>query len=389
MLALAQKLPRTLPSTTCGQTHLKSLLILVSAYCLFVVLYGLYLVIGVYTGGFTAKGNLHAGHNHVNLSPISQNIFDILSFTARNALHMGTLGVSIFICLYGVNKSLISEPTTTTHLASKKVCGQLPTLRSTFGWRRIAILSAFFNAMIHQALCVHVFIHDILNKFLNRSHAHPSCHFAIPVICVETLVCFVSLLTLVFFQNQKSKGAVGDSRNARRDSLDLNLGALRLRLVGELLHKLISLCNCALVQVTGLGVDGRASSLSAREALLKSANPVIVLLLLYVLTKRNVPFILEPLKILMKCTPAGVDSAELEAQLLQVDHISDVWNLHVWSVDERNRVGSAYVLIDSMAHWGKAGLEIERIFNKFGVADVSVQPNVEGPLLDLMKRKTS
>jgi cobalt-zinc-cadmium efflux system protein len=83
----------------------------------------------------------------------------------------------------------------------------------------------------------------------------------------------------------------------------------------------------------------------------------------------------ESVDVLLEATPATIDPAEVSAAMGEVEGISGVHDLHIWTVTSGLIALSAHVDMDGTRPWHETLLELtELLRERFGIAHVTLQP---------------
>ena len=59
----------------------------------------------------------------------------------------------------------------------------------------------------------------------------------------------------------------------------------------------------------------------------------------------------DTLHLLLQGVPEGLDMQEVKSQLQQVDHVSSIHHMHVWSLDGQHHVLTAHLVLDKISHF--------------------------------------
>jgi cobalt-zinc-cadmium efflux system protein len=92
----------------------------------------------------------------------------------------------------------------------------------------------------------------------------------------------------------------------------------------------------------------------------------------------------ESVNILMEATPADVDVEAVVADILRVEGVRGVHDLHIWSITRDLRTLSAHILTDDIPI--SAGTKIqaavsETLYHHYGIAHATLQLECEGCIL--------
>ncbi len=183
----------------------------------------------------------------------------------------------------------------------------------TFGYHRVGILAALVNSTTLALIAAYIFV-EAYQRFLD-----PPPVAADILMWVGGAAFAVNLLTAWLV----SHGA----------EHDLNLHSAFLHLLGDVFSTLGAILAGVGIWFTGLNwLDPLASVL-------------IGLLILW-----NAWLVLrETIDILLEATPADIEMSTMVRDLMQIEGVRGVHDLHVWSLSRSLRALSAHIVVDDMA----------------------------------------
>ena len=185
-----------------------------------------------------------------------------------------------------------------------------PNTQRTFGYVRFEILAAVVNAVL--LFCVAVFV--VYQAWRRLSDP--------PEIATDVMAAVGALGLLV---NGISLALL---RDAQRRSL--NMRGAYLEVMGDTAGSIGVLVAAAVIATTGwTGADAVAS---------------IAIAILIV--PRTVALLRDAVNVLLEATPRGVDLAEVRAHILDAAGVSDVHDLHAWTITSGMNVVSAHVVLE-------------------------------------------
>jgi cobalt-zinc-cadmium efflux system protein len=157
------------------------------------------------------------------------------------------------------------------------------------------------------------------------------------------------------------------------DRADVNLEAVLRHSFADALGSLAVIAAGAIVLATGwLQADAIAGLTVAALILLASIR-----------------LVLEPVEVLMETAPPGLDVDELGSALCEVDGVSGVHELHVWTVTSGFIAMSAHVVVDPAADRDRARRELEYLLREeYGIEHTTLQMEeaaAEGELLQVAR----
>jgi len=215
------------------------------------------------------------------------------------------------------------------------------TSRKTYGYYRLEILAALFNGALLIAITVWIVV-AALGR-LSRPH---------PIDSVLMLaVAAIGLAANVW--------AVVMLHRARHENL--NARAAYLHILGDTLGSVGAIVAAGVILVTGW---------LPADALISMGIAVLILV-------SAVRLVSESADILLEATPAHVALPELQRAIGAVSGVTDVHDLHVWTVSNGIVAMSAHATVPDPAGQQAALEEICRRVRTFGIQHVTVQLEVQ------------
>ncbi len=215
----------------------------------------------------------------------------------------------------------------------------------TFGYHRAGILVALFNsttlAIIALGIC-----YEAWHRFLSPQPVQAGILIAVGAAA--------------FLVNAGTAWLVREGREH-----DLNLKSAFLHLMGDVFSTLGAVLAGVAIVFTGWNWLDPLASVLIGALILWSAWTVL----------RNV------LDILLEATPRDIDMDEMVADLLGVDGVRGVHDLHVWSITQGMRALSAHILTDDISIREGAAMQREireMAGRRYGIAHVTLQLECEG-----------
>jgi len=205
----------------------------------------------------------------------------------------------------------------------------------TYGYHRVGILVAMVNSTTLVLISLGIF-YEAYKRFLSPPEVDAPILIGVGIVA--------------FFVN------AGTAWLVRRGSEnDLNLRSTFLHLMGDVLSTL------------GAVAAGIAIAFTGWNWLDPFVSVLIGLLILW-----NAWGILrQTIHILLESTPVNIDMHKMVADLLQVDGVRGVHDLHVWSISENLRVLSAHIITDDIPI--STGTSIQRNLNEVLAHNYNIQ----------------
>jgi cobalt-zinc-cadmium efflux system protein len=224
----------------------------------------------------------------------------------------------------------------------------------TYGFHRAEILAALANGATLIGISVYIFYEAFL-RFL-----HP------PPVEAPVLL-FVATLGLI--ANAGTAKLLWPSRTS-----NLNLRAAFLHVIGDLLGSAGVVLGAVFLLFTGVRV----------------IDPIIAALIGALILKSAIDVSRESANVLLEGVPREIDMAKVTEEILKVEGVQSVHELHVWSITSGFYVLTGHVTIrDQMLSQAKSILdEITAVLRtKFSIAHVTLQPETAHKVIAIDQEK--
>lgn len=183
--------------------------------------------------------------------------------------------------------------------------------RKTFGYHRVGILAALFNALSLIAIAIGI-LWEALQRFQHPEPVVPGIMFA------------AALLAVII------NGGI--AFGLHRDEHTLNTRAARLHVLGDIGASLgVMLASVLLVFFHWTFVD-----------------PLLSVGIAFVIALGALHILREAIDILLEATPRDISLSALVEDMKSVEGVQDVHDLHVWSIASGMSALSSHVLIDNL-----------------------------------------
>ena len=218
------------------------------------------------------------------------------------------------------------------------------TAEKSYGYLRIEILAALVNGATLLALAG-----LIVWQAWGRLHdPQPVESGLMLVVAFAGLVVNVVAAILLH-------GASGHS---------LNIRGAYLHVLGDLLGSVGAIVAALIILFTGW----------------LAADPIISLFVAALILLSSWRLVRESVDVLLEATPAHIHLADVGRAILHVPHVTDVYDLHVWTVTSGFIAMSGHVVIDDLARYRTVLDAIHaRMHDDFGITHVTVQ--IEPPTI--------
>jgi cobalt-zinc-cadmium efflux system protein len=223
---------------------------------------------------------------------------------------------------------------------------QLPaTKRSTYGYKRIEVMTAFISAVALVVIALFI-IWKAYQRYLSPvSITHPALFLTVAAIGLTG-----NLASVILLHREKDKS--------------LNLKTAFLHMAYDTLSSVVVLIGGVVILYTGWVMI---------DTILSTAIALMIFWSSYLVIR-------EALAILMEATPAGIGFDHVHKVIDAIPNVKGVHDLHIWSLSSYETALSCHVCVDRADISRGPGVvaEISRIMReKFGIGHCTVQIECE------------
>jgi cobalt-zinc-cadmium efflux system protein len=190
--------------------------------------------------------------------------------------------------------------------------GRPPSATKTYGYRRAGVLAALVNALSLVVVSFFIF-YEAVRRFEHPEHVQARLMIG---VAAAGVVMNAGIAILLW-----------------RTSRDINVRSALLHEVGDTLSTAVVIVGGVAILWTGQYWIDAALSFGIGMLILWSSWGIVR----------------ETLNILLEGTPRGMSVEAVEAEMRAIQGVSDVHDLHVWSIGSENHALSAHVKIADMA----------------------------------------
>lgn len=217
------------------------------------------------------------------------------------------------------------------------------TPQKTYGYVRMEVMSALTNAVVLLLLTTYI-LYEAYQRFFN-----PPDILGGPMLAVAVVGLAVNLVSMKLL-------SAGSSES-------LNVKGAYFEVLSDMLGSLGVIVAAAIVMLTGW----------------KLADPIVGAGIGLFIVPRTWVLLRQAIHILMEGTPATVDIALLERNLLAIPGVIAVHDLHVWTITSGIDAMSCHLVLADMAQSRVTLLSAQELMkSKFGLTHTTVQIEDQG-----------
>lgn len=215
------------------------------------------------------------------------------------------------------------------------------THQKTFGYKRIEILAALFNAIILAVIVVYLFI-EAYQRLRN-----PEPVRGLVMLSVALIGFLANLISVVLLRKHSGKS--------------INVRAAYLHLLGDTLSSVVVIITAILIYFADL----------------YWLDPLVTFGLGIYLLKETYQILKEALDILMQATPEGLNLMAVKYSLESIPEIDNIHHVHVWNLNDQEIHFECHIDLKSDIRISETDLihsAIRGILrNEFGINHVTIQ----------------
>ena len=198
----------------------------------------------------------------------------------------------------------------TVSLLAMQIAARPATPEKTFGYLRAEVLAASANAALLLGVAVWVVIEAV-----RRLREPPEVESGV-MLAVALVGLAVNAVGLLLLHSGQQQG--------------LHLRGAYLEVLGDLVGSAAVIVAALVIGVTGFTL----------------ADPIASLVIVALIVPRALALLREAVDVLLEATPKGMDLGEVRRHMVELSHVHDVHDLHVWSLGTSAPVLSAHVVVD-------------------------------------------
>jgi cobalt-zinc-cadmium efflux system protein len=215
------------------------------------------------------------------------------------------------------------------------------TNKKTFGYKRIEILAALFNAIILVVIIIYLFIEA------GQRLTNPAPVKGMVMFLVASVGLLANLLSVILLKTHANKS--------------INVRAAYLHLIGDTISSVIVIITAILIYFFHI----------------YWIDPIITFLLGLYLLKETFLILKETIDILMQSVPHGLDLNEVKLSLESVPEIDNIHHVHAWNLSDHQIHFECHIDLKQDIRISETSYiksKVEKILlNKFNINHVTIQ----------------
>ncbi|MDA3953870.1 MAG: cation diffusion facilitator family transporter [Bacteroidales bacterium] len=219
------------------------------------------------------------------------------------------------------------------------------TAKNTFGYKRIEILAALFNAVVLIVISVYLFF-EAYERFMNPEPIKGKTMFI-----VATIGLLGNLISVLLLHKDSAH--------------NLNVKAAYVHLIGDTLSSVGVIFGSILIYFWNI----------------YWIDPLLTVIIGLVIIKATWSILKETIEILMQASPAGLDLKEIQDKLEKHPQIKDIHHMHAWSLSDNLIHFQCHADVSKnlpISDIDKIRIELENtLHNTFGIDHITIQMELD------------
>ncbi len=215
------------------------------------------------------------------------------------------------------------------------------TPKKTFGYKRVEILAALFNAVVLVVITVFIFVEAI------KRIEHPEPIKGVIMFIVATIGLIANLAAVVMLRKDKAR--------------NINIRAAYLHLFGDTVSSVAVIAGSVFIiffDVTWL-------------------DPVLTFIIGIYILKETFEILKESVDILMQSAPKDIDLKEIKNALEGIKEIDNIHHVHIWNLNDQQVHFECHIELKEdlkLSATEELRMRVEKILiDKFNVSHVTIQ----------------
>jgi len=221
--------------------------------------------------------------------------------------------------------------------------------RKTYGYHRVGILVALINSTTLVVISLGIF-YEAWHRFISPPEVQSSVLIGVGLIAV-----IINVVTAMLVRHGSES--------------DLNLRSAFVHLMGDVLSTVGAVVAGVIIYFTGANW----------------LDPLVSVLIGFLILYNAWEILRDAVDILLEAKPRDIDTGKLVEDVMSVDGVLGIHDLHIWSLTQNLRTMSAHVLTDDMSIGQGADIQNqinEIVYHRYNIAHATLQLECVGCLPD-------
>lgn len=217
------------------------------------------------------------------------------------------------------------------------------TSSKTYGYRRFEVLAAFINGLALLVIAVYI-TYEGIQRLMD-----PPSVVSTGMLIVATIGLIVNIVVARILHS-------GDNHE------NLNVRSAFLHVLGDLLGSVGAIAAAILIMLFGWSL----------------ADPIASMIVAVLVFVSGLRILRDSVHVLMEGAPEGIDTKQIKEQLLTVEHVKDLHDLHVWSITSDFPALSCHLVVEEGTSQQEALKNANELLHReHGIHHTTIQIDME------------
>ncbi|MED3689684.1 cation diffusion facilitator family transporter [Peribacillus butanolivorans] len=213
------------------------------------------------------------------------------------------------------------------------------TQTKSYGYKRFEIIAACLNGLTLIVISVFIFI-EAIRRFVNPPEVQ-----SLGMLMISIIGLLVNIIAAWILMS-------GDKDD------NLNVRSAFLHVIGDMLGSVGAIAAALLIYFFDWGI----------------ADPIASVVVAILIIISGIRVVRDSFHILMEGTPYQVDMEEVKTSLKELPNVSDVHDLHIWTITSGFLTMSCHVVIDENGNHDTVLAEVQKLLHdQFGIEHSTIQ----------------
>ncbi len=222
-----------------------------------------------------------------------------------------------------------------------KISRKEPTKRRTFGYKRIQILAALFNAVMLVGICVFL-LFEAYERLVEPQEVN-----SVPMLIVATIGLLANIYSVYLIKDFQQN--------------NLNIRSAYVHLIGDTVSSVAVIVGGVLIYLYNM----------------HWVDPVITVLISLWIIRASYKILEETYNILMQAAPKSIDIEMIRRDAQKIKGVKDIHHVHVWSLTDQEVHFEAHIELDADYRLSESQhiyAEMEKLLHdKYDIEHVTMQ----------------
>ena len=216
---------------------------------------------------------------------------------------------------------------------------------TTYGWVRSKIIGSFTNTIFLLSITFHFFIESLEVIIVSEKNEKLENDVDLLLI-VATIGLGINFLSMILLHKEHNHS--------------LNIRALFLHFIADTLSSVLVIISGILIKYVN-NADVKLY-----------VDPVCGIIIAIIIVIPSIKIYKQGFKILLQYSPTEINIEELRNNIINIDFVKNIHELHVWTLDESKYIGTLhFTVLPNVAYDVNV---IKEIMHNYGIHSTTIQP---------------